>query len=126
MPSAQCRKIVAVRHREEALAALARDTGRAATLLATHTTTRFVGVGYLKALEDEIGRPILVDCGDEAGLLLAGLRAGLKRLVFTGPQSLHAKLQAIADEKGTVVMRGEMLETELSAGYVPRRGGPPS
>lgn len=87
-------------------------TAPAPPLLATCETTHFLGVGYLEALENEIGRPILVDCGDEAGLVLAALRTGLKRLVFTGAPAVQAKLQAIAAAMGAAIYDGEALEHE--------------
>jgi hypothetical protein len=58
------------------------------------------GVGYWRALEELLGQPILVDCGGDAGLVLGGLRAGLRSLLFTGDPALRAKLEEIAAELG--------------------------
>ena len=59
----------------------------------------FVKLTELLAAEFPELRPdIAVDCGDRADLAHAGMRAGLRNIVFHGDPSLAAKLAEIASE----------------------------
>jgi hypothetical protein len=49
----------------------------------------------------------VLDCGDEAGSVLAALRAGLTHLRFAGPEAVREKLAAIAAGSGAVVEAAE-------------------
>jgi fructose/tagatose bisphosphate aldolase len=40
----------------------------------------------------------ILDCGDEAGAVMAGLRAGLKHFRFAGSQAMRQKLAAMGAE----------------------------
>ncbi len=60
----------------------------------------FAGVGFLSALEEELGAPILADCGEDAGLAMAALRAGLKEILFTGDERLRTPLAEMAEAAG--------------------------
>jgi hypothetical protein len=60
----------------------------------------FAGVGFLHALEEALGRPLVVDCGDDAGLVMAALRAGSRDLLFTGDPRLLAPLAEMAESVG--------------------------
>lgn len=57
----------------------------------------FAGVGFLAALEEQIGTPVLADCGEDAGLVMAAIRAGLKELLFTGDERLRVPLAEMAE-----------------------------
>jgi len=52
-----------------------------------------MGAGYWRAVERRLGCAVAVDCGDRPGRVMAGLRAGLTRLVFNGPTDILAKLR---------------------------------
>lgn len=84
----------------------------------------YAGVGYLHALEAALGRPLVIDCGDDAGLVMAALRTGCCALVFGGPDELFERLADIAGQQGAMVRheRGRpdavVLEPEDRAGPV--------
>jgi acyl-CoA reductase-like NAD-dependent aldehyde dehydrogenase len=50
----------------------------------------------------------VLDCGDAAGTVLAALRQGLRRVVFTGPAATAARLADIAAQCGAVLERGPL------------------
>ena len=58
----------------------------------------YAGVGYLHALGVAAGQEILIDCHDDAGLVMAALRTGCCRLVFNGPREIHQRLADMADQ----------------------------
>jgi hypothetical protein len=60
----------------------------------------FAGVGFLRALEEELGVPVSADCGEDAGLVMAAIRAGLKEILFTGEERLRAPLAEMAEAAG--------------------------
>jgi hypothetical protein len=92
--------IVAVRIANLAEAARALDqsriTGTAVLLVTAAEVTAFAGVGYWRALERELDHPLVVDCGDDAGLAMAALRAGCRDLLFTGPAEVGDRLAGMA------------------------------
>lgn len=45
----------------------------------------------------------VLDCGDSAGLALAALRQGLKRIRFTGPKKVREKIRGIARQQMATV-----------------------
>jgi hypothetical protein len=57
-------------------------------------------------MEEQLDREIVTDCGEDAGLVLAGLRTGLRRLVFAGDRSMLARLDDIALQLGAEVIGG--------------------
>ena len=71
-----------------------------------------VGVGYLHALGELVGREIVVDCGEDPGLVLAGLRTGLRRLLFRGEPDVLVKLRDIALQLGATVLTTAELPAE--------------
>jgi hypothetical protein len=75
-------------------------------LMSAPGAAKYAGVGFLRALGELAGREILVDCGEDAGLVLAGLRTGLRRLVFRGRPDILARLQDIAAQLGAAVQPG--------------------
>jgi hypothetical protein len=92
--------IVAVRIANLAEAVRALDeaciTGTAVLLVTAAEVTAFAGVGYWRALERELGHALVVDCGDDAGLAMAALRAGCADLLFTGPAEVADRLAGMA------------------------------
>ena len=60
----------------------------------------FAGVGFLQAIEQALGRTIIADCGDDAGLVMAALRTGLREILFSGDERLRQPLQEMAQAVG--------------------------
>jgi hypothetical protein len=61
------------------------------------------GVGFLAALERELGQVVVADCGDAPGYVLAGLRSGLRWLLFSGRGDVLVRLRGIARQTGAEV-----------------------
>lgn len=125
------------RPQAEAALALEAELGLAVTLAASHALTRFAGVGYLVALGELVGRPILVDCGDEPGTALEALRAGVRALVLRDAPAQIGKLRDIARQLGAEVLDelpspvialapGEDAAARLRALFAPTGPGPSS
>jgi hypothetical protein len=95
-----------VHHLEQARAALAvaAEVGCAIELSSAPGTAGYAGVGYLKALGDEVGHELLIDCGDDAGLVMAALRTGCRRIVFWGSEELVRRLGEMAEQLGAVLV----------------------
>ncbi|MEK0084364.1 hypothetical protein [Benzoatithermus flavus] len=73
----------------------------------------FAGAGYWRAVEEALGRRVVIDCGEDAGLVLAAFRAGCRDLLFTGDADLARKLADMAEQLGAVLrsgLDGEILE----------------
>jgi hypothetical protein len=79
-------------------------------LVTAPDSAAFAGVGFWRAVEEALGRAVVVDCGDDAGLALAALREGLRDLLFTGPAPVAAKLESIAAQSGAR-LRGKLHGT---------------
>ncbi len=115
---------VVVHDLQQARAALALEAthGLDITLVSAPDAARYAGVGFLHAMERQLGRPILADCGSDAGLVMAGLRAGLRQLVFVGNAAMLARLGEIAGQLGgRVGERPELLSLSLLSGENPAR-----
>jgi hypothetical protein len=95
-----------VHHLEQAQAALAAaaEFGCAIELRSAPGAAGYAGVGYLKALGEEVGHELLIDCGDDAGLVMAALRTGCRRIVFSGSDELARRLSDMAAQLGAVVV----------------------
>jgi hypothetical protein len=65
----------------------------------------YAGPSFLFALERLQGRPILVDCGDRAGDVMASLRTGLRQVLFTGRPDVAERLAAMAAQRGGQLYR---------------------
>lgn len=100
---------VVVHHRAQAEAALAAaaELGCAIWLRSAPDAAAYAGVGYLKALGDALGHPIVIDCGDDPGLVMAALRTGCRRLAFSGPAALSERLADMAAQQGAVYRHEE-------------------
>ena len=82
-----------------------RGTRTEVRLVTDRAVTAFAGAGFWRALEEELGRPLTVDCGDDAGFAMAALRAGCRDLLFEGPPEIAERLEGMAVAVGAVVRR---------------------
>ena len=62
------------------------------------------GVGYLQSLSKAIDHEILIDCVDDPALVMAALRAGCRRLIFSGPEADRRRLGQMAARYGAAVL----------------------
>jgi hypothetical protein len=92
--------VVHDRAQAEAALAAAAEVGREIQLRSAPDAAAYAGVGYLKALGDGVGHEIVIDCGDDAGLAMAALRTGCRRLAFSGPAALSERLADMAAQAG--------------------------
>jgi hypothetical protein len=92
--------VVHDRAQAEAALAAAAEVGREIWLRSAPDAAGYAGVGYLKALGDAVGHEMVVDCGDDAGLAMAALRTGCRRLAFSGPAAVSQRLAEMAAEVG--------------------------
>jgi hypothetical protein len=74
--------------------------GLAVELVSADYVAAFAGVGFLRAVEERLGWRVITDCGDDASLVMAALRAGLRDLLFTGDERLRPALVEMADAVG--------------------------
>jgi hypothetical protein len=95
-----------VHHLEQARAALAAaaELDCVIELRSAPGAAGYAGVGYLKALGEEVGHQLLVDCGDDAGLVMAALRMGCRRIAFSGSAELARRLRDMAEQQGAVLV----------------------
>jgi hypothetical protein len=120
--------VVVVHHLDQARAALAAaaELGCVIELRSAPGAAGYAGVGYLKALGDEAGHELLIDCGDDAGLVMAALRTGCRRMAFSGSAELGRRLADMAEQVGaTLVVEAQapevvMLQPEDDAAAVVR------
>jgi hypothetical protein len=92
--------VVHDRAQAEAALAAAEEVGCAIWLRSAPDAAAYAGVGYLKALSDLVGHEVVIDCGDDAGLVMAALRTGCRRLAFSGPAAVSQRLAEMAAEVG--------------------------
>lgn len=102
MSNAVLIRIHDLRQAEAALAA-GREFGLAVTLVSVPGAARFAGAGFLQALATLAGAALIADCGDDAGLVLAALRAGCRDILFTGMETTAARLRDIATAVGATL-----------------------
>lgn len=114
---------VVVHDLQQARAALALEaTHGPVTLVSAPGAARYAGVGLLRAMERQLGRAIVIDCGEDAGLVMAGLRVGLRRLLFSGPAETLAKLDDMARQVGSELRASlDLPELRLTADESPAR-----
>ncbi len=85
--------------------AAAREHNLAITLQTAPGAAAYAGVGYLMAVIEKAGAPAaIIDCGEDAGIALAALRAGWKKVLFSGRKDVRAKLAQIAKQQGAEVL----------------------
>jgi hypothetical protein len=92
--------VVHDRVQAEAVLAAAEELGTAIWLRSAPDAAAYAGVGYLKALSDLVGHEVVIDCGEDAGLVMAALRTGCRRLAFSGPAAVSQRLAEMAAEVG--------------------------
>jgi hypothetical protein len=75
----------------------------------------YAGPGWFKAAIEIAGSEYpaadftaILDCGDEAGMVLAALRHGILRVRFDGADAVAARLADIAGQCGAVIERGAL------------------
>jgi hypothetical protein len=120
--------VVVVHHLEQARAALAAaaEIGCAIELRSAPGAAGYAGVGYLKALGDAVGHEPLIDCGEDAGLVMAALRTGCRRIAFSGSAEQGRRLAEMAEQLGaTLCIEGRppeviMLQPEDDAAAILR------
>ena len=83
----------------------ARRAGAEPVLVTAAGSAAFAGVGYWQAVALALGEPVVIDCGDDAGLVMGALRAGARDLLFTGPEAVAARLDDMAGQLGGRVRR---------------------
>lgn len=89
---------VVVHHLAQAKAALCIAGKRSLSLQlrsAPHAASA-AGVGYLQSLSEAVDHEILIDCADDAGLVMAALRSGCRKLIFIGPEADRQRLEQMA------------------------------
>jgi len=96
-------------HARTAVAAAA-SLGRDVTLVSAPGAGAYAGPLWFKAVVDEaaaafpgIAVTAVLDCGAEPGTVLAALRAGFRRVIFTGPEAMRARLAEIAAATGAAI-----------------------
>jgi hypothetical protein len=100
---------------EQARAALAAaaEVGCAIELRSARGAAAYAGVGYLKALGDLLGAELVIDCGDDAGIAMAALRTGCRRLAFSGGAEVAGRLAEMAGQVDAVVTHEAIAPTLL-------------
>ena len=84
----------------------AQRNAAAVTLQTAPGAAAYAGAGYLMAVIEQAGADraeAVIDCGEDAGIALAALRGGWKRLLFSGRQDVFIKLARIAEQQGARV-----------------------
>lgn len=89
--------------------------GETVILESAEGVAAYGGPAWFKAMTDiaiaEFGREsgaasppvtprIVIDCGDDPGLVLAAIRHGFRHIRFRGPQAVTARLRDIARQSG--------------------------
>ena len=76
-----------------------------AVLVTAADIAHFAGVGFWHAVERELGRRVVLDCADDAGLVMAALRQGLRDILFTGRADVALRLAGMAATSGARLRR---------------------
>ncbi len=96
-------------HARMAVAAAA-SLGTGVTLVSAPGAGAYAGPLWFKAVVDEAAAAFpgtavtaVLDCGAEPGTVLAALRTGFHRVIFTGPEATRARLAEIAAATGAAI-----------------------
>jgi hypothetical protein len=96
-------------HARAAVAAAA-ALGRPVTLVSASSAGAYAGPLWFKAVVEEAAASFpgtavtaVIDCGAAPGFVLAALRTGFRRVIFTGPDATRARLTEIAAAQGAVI-----------------------
>jgi hypothetical protein len=84
--------------------AVAAELGCAIGLRSAPGAAGYAGVGYLKALGEAAGHELLIDCGDDPGVVMAALRTGCRQLSFSGAADVARRLGAMAEQVGAILV----------------------
>jgi hypothetical protein len=94
-----------------AVAALEAAGERPVVLLSAPGAGVYAGAGWWRAVIEaacaaapQAAFTALLDCGDDAGMAMAALRAGAQAVVFTGRTDVAERLQAIAARQGAQLL----------------------
>jgi hypothetical protein len=106
-------------HANAALAAAA-SLGKSVLLLSAPGAGAAAGPRWFLALVAQAARDFpaahyeaVLDCADEPGTALAALRAGCRRVIFTGDAEMSGKLSEIAAAMGAAIEAGEGRALDL-------------
>jgi hypothetical protein len=90
------------------------------TLVSAPGAGTYAGAPWFKALVTKAAAAFpqaavdaVIDCGDEPGTVLAALRAGFKRVIFSGPEPARGRLAALAHAQGAVLEHGDTAALDL-------------
>jgi hypothetical protein len=101
--------VIVVHSLAHAVAALsaAAEAGRAILLLSAPDAGIYAGSGWFREVIRAAGDAVptarfsaLLDCGGDAGAVMAAIRAGLEAILFTGRDDVAARLVDIAAQAG--------------------------
>lgn len=107
---------IPVRSLAEARAALkTASPGETVVLESAEGMAAYGGPAWFKAIADiaigeaapEAMPKVVIDCGDDPGLVLAAIRHGFRHIRFRGPEAVAERLRDIAGQCGTVLYRDE-------------------
>ena len=82
---------------------LAGELGLKVQLRSAPYASAYAGVGYLHALGNHLEHELLIDCHDDAGLVMAALRAGCGKIIFAGADDMVSKLTDMADQRSAQI-----------------------
>lgn len=106
-------------HARAALAA-AGELKRAVVLRTAPGAAGYAGALYLKRVVEEalknyaeVRAEVVIDCGEDPGLVLGALRIGWKAVCFTGPVRVRRKLADIAHGRGARLVHGRADALDL-------------
>jgi len=91
--------------------AAAKDSGRRLRLRTAPGAAAYAGVDYLRAaaraagLDRDGNIDIVIDCGADGALAVAAINSGWRKIGFSGPAMVAAKLADIAAQAGAELVR---------------------
>ena len=97
---------VRVHDRTQARVALdwAGAQGLTIRLASAQAAACYTGPLYWRSLELELKELVTVDCGELPGIVMGGLRVGLKSLLFGGNPAIARKLGRLAQQHGAELL----------------------
>lgn len=104
----------------------ARESGRPVAVWSPPGAAAYWGAAYFAALAEqaEAAEPranaaFVLDCGAEAGFVMAALRAGLRALCYTGAEATREKLDQMAVANGAVLLAERPVAADLGTSADP-------
>lgn len=96
---------IIIHHLEQARGVLsaAKAFGHVVQLRSAPDASAYAGVGYLHALGEALGHELLIDCHDDPGLVMAALRTGCRKLIYSGSKETHQRLSEMAEQLGAEI-----------------------